>query len=76
VLENRKIKQGSFDALLIDWESTRGEFFHIRQWILHHSGQTKDNVAVIVVFCDNHGYSLAKEAIDRIASTLRVKGDN
>jgi len=75
VFENRKTKQGSFDALLLDWESTRGGLPHSRQWVLHHSGQNVDKVVVIVAFCNSRGYNAGKEEIDRIASTLHVKSD-
>lgn len=76
VVENRKTKQGVFDALLVDWVSTRGDFPHSRQWVLHPVGQSSDNVAVIVAFCSDRGYKQAKEAINRMASTLRVKSTN
>lgn len=72
VVENKKTKQGSFDALLVDWESTRGGLPHSRQWVLH-TGQAGDNIAVIVVFCDNRSYKLAQEAVDRIAKMMRIK---
>lgn len=75
VVENRKTKQGSFDALLLDWESTRGGLSHSRQWVLHQLGQNIDKVVVIVAFCNSRGYKVAKEEIDRIASTLHVKND-
>lgn len=73
VLENRKTNVGSFEALLLDWESTRGGLPHSRQWVLHHSGENVDKVAVIVAFCNSQGYNAAKEEIDRIASTLDLK---
>ncbi len=74
VLENRKTKQGNFDALLIDWESTRGKLPHCRQWILHHSKESLEKVAVIVVFSDDRSYKVCKEAIDYIASTINISG--
>ncbi len=75
VLENRKTKRGSFEALLLDWESTRGGLPHSRQWVLHHSEQKVDKVVVIVAFCNSRGYNVGKGEIDRIASTLHVKTD-
>lgn len=76
VVENRKTKLGDFDALLVDWVSNRGGLPHSRQWVLHPAGQSSDNIAVIVAFCSDHGYKPAKEAMDRMASTLRVKNAN
>jgi hypothetical protein len=73
VSENRKTQQGAFDALLSDWEAARGGLPHSRQWVLHHAGQIGDKIAVIVAFCDDRGYITTKRAVDRIASTLRVK---
>ena len=73
VFENRKATLGSFNAVLMDWESTRGSFPHFRQWTLHHSGENIDKVVSIDTFSNSRGYKAGKEEIDRIASTLRVK---
>lgn len=71
VLENLRTKTRTFDALLIDWESNRGEFPHSRQWILH-TEQLTNSIVIVTAFCNNKGYTAMKDAIDSVASSVKI----
>lgn len=68
VLENRTSRIGTCDALLVDWESNRGELPHSRQWVLHNA-QRPDSVVVLTAFCNTRGYEVTKDALDSAASS-------
>lgn len=74
VFENQRNKLGEKEALLLDWEGVRGGMRRMRTWVLQLPTRPRDTVTVSA-FCNDEGHASTKDAIDKIAASVRDKED-
>lgn len=72
VSENRRAGTPSVDALLIDWESTRGALPRFRQWLVPNERHPTKTLAVMAN-CTTEQYGLVAPQVDRIAASIRIE---
>ena len=71
VHENRRTEINDFEALVVEWESTRGDLPCSRQWVLHDELRDADHVVVLVAFWGSQNSRESGESLDRVAASLR-----